>query len=176
MTMYLPVEHYIPQKNRSYGPVIAWAVLALTCIFVLTVIFGAPLALASGHTVVGISIYQAFSHVCHQLPERSFFLAGHPLAVCSRCTGLYMGFALTTFLYPFIGRLESTETPERKWLFVAATPLAIDVALNFLGLWMNTHGSRFATGAVLGAVAVFYVMPGLVLLSLRYCISWLRSE
>jgi len=175
LLMYLPVEQYIPQTTRSSARLIAWAVVALTCFFVLSLVVSAPLAVASGHSLVGTSIYQAFSHVCHQLPERSFLIAGHPLAVCSRCTGLYAGFALTVLLYPLIS-LRRTETPERKWLFVAATPLAFDVVLDFLGLWTNTHGSRFATGVVLGAAAVFYVMPGLVTLSLRYCVSQLRSE
>jgi hypothetical protein len=45
--------------------------------------------------------------------------------------------------------------------------LALDFTLGFLGLWDNTHFSRFSTGALLGAVAVFYVMPGLVELSFR---------
>lgn len=45
--------------------------------------------------------------------------------------------------------------------------MAIDFGIEFLGLGHNTHFSRFATGALLGAVAVFYVMPGLLDLSLR---------
>jgi len=36
-------------------------------------------------------------------------------------------------------------------------------------LWENTHLSRSITGALLGAAAVFYVMPGLVDLSR---VSW----
>jgi hypothetical protein len=45
--------------------------------------------------------------------------------------------------------------------------MAIDFGVEFLGLGHNTHFSRFATGALLGSVAVFYVMPGLLDLSLR---------
>ena len=168
--------YYIPQTRRSSGPRIAWFAAALTAIFLLSLIITAPLAVASDHSVLGLAIYQAFSHVCHQIPARSFFVAGHPLAVCSRCTGLYLGFVLALLLYPLIGGLGKTETPERKWLFVAATPLAFDVAFNSLGVWTNTHGSRFITGALLGAVAVFYVMPGLAMLSLTYFVSHLRSE
>jgi len=44
--------------------------------------------------------------------------------------------------------------------------------LGFLGLWENTHSSRFLTGALLGAVAVFYVVPGLIELSLT---NWTRA-
>jgi hypothetical protein len=49
----------------------------------------------------------------------------------------------------------------------AALPLAIDFSLTFFGIWENTHTSRLVTGLLLGSVAVFYVMPGIVELSLR---------
>jgi hypothetical protein len=45
--------------------------------------------------------------------------------------------------------------------------MAIDFSIEFFGLGHNTHFTRFSTGALLGAVAVFYVMPGLLELSLR---------
>ncbi|HEU4479653.1 MAG TPA: DUF2085 domain-containing protein, partial [Pyrinomonadaceae bacterium] len=113
-------------------------------------------------------LYQAFSYACHQQPERSFFIAGLPFAVCARCTGLYIGFALAAVLYPLLTWLRRTNPPERKWLFLAVGPLAIDFGLGLLGIWHNTHTSRFLTGALLGAVVVFYVMPALVELSQRF--------
>jgi hypothetical protein len=69
--------------------------------------------------------------------------------------------------------LRQTEAPARKWLFLAAAPLAIDFAVGYFGIWENTHSSRFVTGTLLGAVAVFYVMPGLMDLSLR---DWRRED
>ena len=69
--------------------------------------------------------------------------------------------------------LRQTEAPERKWLFIAAAPLAIDFLFEFSGIGHNTHTSRLLTGALLGAVAVFYVMPGLLDLSLR---RWKRGS
>ena len=44
---------------------------------------------------------------------------------------------------------------------------AIDFSLTFFGFWENTHTSRLLTGALLGSVSVFYVMPGIVDVSLR---------
>ena len=95
------------------------------------------------------------------------FIFGHKFAVCARCTGLYAGFTVATLFYPLVRSLRQTEAPPRKWLFIAAAPMAIDFGLGYFGIWENTHSSRFATGALLGAVAVFYVMPGLLDLSLR---------
>jgi len=165
--MYASPENYIPQSVAVRRPLIMWFIVAAGSVGVMSLIIGAPLALKAGHPVWGQAIYRAFSYVCHQNPERSFFLAEHQFAVCSRCTGLYAGFTLATVVYPLVRSLRQIEAPERKWLFIAAAPLAIDFTVGFLGIWDNTHFSRFATSALLGAVAVFYVMPGLMDLSLR---------
>jgi len=144
-----------------------WLFAAAGSVLLFSLIIGAPLALDTGHPFLGLTLYRAFSYVCHQIPERSFFIAGHQFAVCSRCTGLYAGFTAATILYPLFRSLRRTEAPARKWLFLAAAPLAIDFTLGYLGIWENTHWSRFATGALLAVVSVFYVMPGLMELSVR---------
>jgi uncharacterized membrane protein len=166
-------ENYIPQSVFNRRPLLMWLIAAMGSLAVMSLILGAPLALETGHPFWALTIYRAFSYVCHQIPERSFFIGGHPFAVCSRCTGLYAGFAAATVVYPLIRSLRQTEAPARKWLFLAAAPLAIDFAVGYFGIWENTHSSRFATGALLGAVAVFYVLPGLMELSLR---EWRQKD
>ena len=165
--MYASPENYIPQRDSNRRPLAMWLIAAAGSLAVMSLILGAPLAMDAGHPFVGLTIYKSFSYVCHQIPERSFFIFGHQFAVCARCTGLYAGFTVATVCYPLVRSLRQIEAPPRKWLFIAAAPLAIDFALGYLGIWANTHSSRFATGALLGAVAVFYVMPGLMDLSLR---------
>lgn len=143
----------------------AWTIVTSISLAVVGLIVGAPLAQASGHPALAATIYKAFSFVCHQIPERSFHLAGHQFGVCSRCTGLYAGFAVAATAYPLVRSLKSTSTPPRLWLILAAVPLVIDFGLGYFGIWQNNHFSRFTTGALLGSVAVFYIMPGLVELS-----------
>jgi hypothetical protein len=53
-------------------------------------------------------------------------------------------------------------------LLLAAIPLLVDFSVTFFGFWENTHTSRLLTGALLGSVTVFYVMPGIIELSLRH--------
>jgi uncharacterized membrane protein len=171
--MYASPENYIPQTVSNRRPLMMWSIVAAGSLAMLAMIVGAPLAIQSGHPFWGLAIYRAFSYVCHQIPERSFFVSGHQFAVCARCTGLYAGFAVAVLLYPLARSLRRIETPRRQWLFLAAAPLAIDFALGFFGIWDNTHFSRFTTGALLGAVSVFYVMPGLMDLSLR---EWGRDR
>jgi uncharacterized membrane protein len=137
---------------------------ALTVLAIASLIVIAPLT-AGSH--VSNSIYRVFAALCHQLPDRSYFIDGHKLAVCSRCTGLYAGFAFTLLLYPLLRPLKTIAWPPREWLILSAVPMAIDFGLTLFGIWENTHTSRLLTGLLLGSVSVFYVMPGLAELSTR---------
>ena len=158
---------YVPQVVPTRRPLVYWTVSAATVMGLVALVVVAPLATAGGHSELGQVIYRAFGIICHQRPERSYFIDGHKLAVCSRCTGLYAGFAFTLLLYPLVRSLRTTTTPLRSWLLLALVPLGIDFSLTFFGIWENTHTSRLLTGALLGSVAVFYVVPGLMDLSLR---------
>jgi uncharacterized membrane protein len=161
------LSFYISQTIPTQRPLIFWAVTAAIVVSLVSLILVAPLAAASGHNEIAGAIYRGFSVLCHQRPDRSYFIDGHEFGVCSRCTGIYFGFALTLLAYPLLRSLRTTTTPARKWLLLAALPLVIDFSLTFFGLWENTHTSRLVTGLLLGSVAVFYVMPGIADLSLR---------
>jgi len=161
------MKEYVPQVVPTRRPLVFWLVSAATVAVLVSLIVVAPLAAAGGHNDVAFTIYRAFGPFCHQLPERSYFIEGHKLAVCARCTGIYAGFAFTLLFYPLVRSLRDTATPPRTFLILAALPLAIDFSLTFFGIWENTHTSRLLTGALLGSVAVFYVVPGIIDLSLR---------
>jgi len=163
---------YVPQATSNHRPLLMWLLLAFGSAATIGLIVGAPLALKAGSPFIALTLYRSFSYLCHQLPERSFFITAHPFAVCSRCFGLYAGFATAVIIYPLVKSLRTTEAPARKWLLLAAVPMAIDFSIEFLGLGHNTHFSRFSTGALIGSVAVFYIVPGLMELSLR---DWRRS-
>ena len=165
--MPLSPTEYQSQIQRSRAPLLFWLGCVAVALCVISLIVGAPLAAASNHQQFAVAIYHSFKTLCHQLPERSFFIAGHQFAVCARCTGLYGGFALVLLVYPLIRSLHSTDVPKAKWLFLAAAPLGIDFSLTLFGIWENTHTSRLLTGMLLGGVTVFYVMPGILELAQR---------
>jgi uncharacterized membrane protein len=158
---------YTPQVVQTRRPLVFWAICATIVTLLVTLVVIAPVASASGYDGIAQGIYRAFGAFCHQLPERSYFIGEHKLAVCSRCTGIYGGFALTLLVYPLVRSLRTTATPARQWLVLAAIPTFIDFSLTFFGIWENTHTSRLLTGFLLGSAAVFYVMPGVVDLSFR---------
>ncbi len=167
------IEHYAPQcappvgAVRGRGAWLVWGGTVACALLVLGLIAGAPLARANGHETFALIAYSAFSSLCHQLPVRSFYLAGQPLAVCARCVGIYAGFAAGALCYPLVRSLSRLDMPARRWLLLAALPTGIDFALGFTGLWANTHTSRALTGALLGATLAFYVVPGLCALGGR---------
>jgi uncharacterized membrane protein len=163
--MPLPATEYRSQTQPNRRLLLFWLGAVLVTIWFCSLIIAAPVAQATGRSHVARTLYDSFSIICHQLPERSYFIAGHKFAVCSRCTGVYAGFMLTLLGYPLIRSLRSVSVPARRWLFVSAVPLLIDFSLGFFGIWENTHSSRFITGFLVGSVVVFYVMPAVAELS-----------
>jgi uncharacterized membrane protein len=164
--MFAPAKNYVPQcaarGEAGRGPLLVWAILTIIALIPASLIVAAPLLLAHGHSAGALVIYEIFGKFCHQLPERSLHLEGQQLAVCSRCTGLYFGFALSVLLYPLARSLKRVDTPRLLWLLVATVPIIVDWSLGITGLWANTHLSRFLTGALFSTVAAVYVVPGLL--------------
>jgi uncharacterized membrane protein len=167
----ITTQHRVPANARplhpAAGAMVIWAISAALVITILAAIIGAPLLQSSGHSAFAFKIYRVFSFLCHQIPERSFHIAGHQFAVCSRCTGLYAGFALAILSFPVFRSLQKTETPRIVWLFASAMPLAIDFSLTYFGIWQNNHFTRFTTGALFGAVAAIFILPGVIELGVR---------
>jgi uncharacterized membrane protein len=151
-----------PHDKVSRGQFLVWGVGVAIVLVMMSMIVGAPIALSHGYPVVAVAIYKGFSPLCHQISERSFHVEGHAFAVCARCTGIYAGFAAGVIFYPLMRSLKRTDTPDRKWLLLAAVPIFVDWSLTFTGIWDNTHLSRFLTGALLGTVCALYVVPGLM--------------
>lgn len=121
----------------------------------------APLLEALGHSPAAAFLYALFSPVCHQNPERSFSLFGHPWAVCHRCSGIYLGLFLASFL-PFELGIVRSPNLRRLWVACATAPMLFDVFLQLTGIWSGGPASRFATGLVFGAMLSSLLAPGLV--------------
>lgn len=141
--------------------VVVWLTVLGTLAW-LGAILLAPYLAARGLGGPAAVLYAAFSPVCHQRPERSFSLFGHPLAVCGRCLGIYSGFAAGLALALIIRRPWRMALPPGPWaLLVAALPMAIEAGGEIVGLWAGSNALRLATGVAWGAVLPFYVLQGL---------------
>lgn len=76
------------------------------------------------------------SGVCHQLPERSLYVAGIALPLCARCTGTYLGSVLGLALVALRGRARASLLP--RW------PLLVLFAAFFL-VWVIDGLNSFLT-------------------------------
>jgi uncharacterized membrane protein len=153
-------------KEKSYDRVksvllIYGALLALAMLWLVT-IFAAPALAAEGQPAAAALLYRSLSAICHQIPGRSFQYHGHPLAVCSRCTGMYAGFLLGLLVLPLFRALKDPRFPPREFLLLSAVPVSVDFLLGLAGLWQNTFFSRTLTGALFGFATAFYFFPGFV--------------
>lgn len=171
--MSLAAENYISPTKTGKIDWAAWSAAAFVAAFWLGLIIGAPFLKANGLAAAANWIYEPFSYLCHQISERSFHLAEEQFAVCARCFGVYAGLGIGILAYPLLRSVHNGEAPPRIVLFLAPIPTIVDFALEFLGVWENTHFSRFATGAILGTVCAFFVVPGVIEIN-RFL--WLKNK
>lgn len=127
----------------------------------LAAIFLAPWLASRSLGRAAAFVYAVFSPVCHQIPERCFLFLGHPLAVCGRCLGIYVGFAAGLLLYPLVRGFSTLRLPSARVFLLLSLPMVLDAAGGIVGLWASPIGMRFATGIAWGALLPFYFVTGL---------------
>lgn len=99
--------------------------------------------------------HKSFRGLCHQNFERSFILNGTPMAVCSRCIGIFSSFTFAWLLFPITGvLLKKIEGYLLHFLMLAIFLNLIDMVGNILGFWQNTLTSRYVLGTILGGSTV----------------------
>ena len=107
--------------------------------------------------------------ICHRIPERSFFIGGHQLPLCARCTGTFLGSILGLTVMLLLRRHRASRLP----------PIAVlGVLVMFTGLWafdgVNSYLSffpglpnlyeprnwlRLTTGMLNGLTLVIFAFP-----------------
>lgn len=92
----------------------------------------------------------ALSGVCHQQPDRSFLLSDVPMAVCSRCFGIYVAFFAGMVVVPLAKQSEWRSRLAIGMVFIALLLNIIDFVAYTAHLWQNTLFSRFIVGSLLG--------------------------
>lgn len=102
--------------------------------------------------------HKAFNGLCHQDPQRSFWLNGTPMAVCTRCFGIYSGFLVTWILFPSASGLLQYLNGHKRWFLIGIVIINImDIIGNLFGIWYNTHLSRFILGSFIGISVVLII-------------------
>lgn len=121
----------------------------------------APAALRSRSAAVRVAAavpYVVGSRVCHQSAARSFSLAGSPLPVCARCTGLYAGVPLGILAGLVVTRRRTGPWPRAPRLLAwAALPTVLSVFVERAGVAPAPGWVRAVLGAVLSGAAAFVI-------------------
>ena len=100
--------------------------------------------------------------MCHQQPNRSFYIDGGQMPVCARCTGLYLGAVigvtwdgLRVRNWSQVARLASSTL---RWVVLAAAvPMGLSVVAEVVG-GVPSGGALRAASAVPLGVAVTWVV------------------
>jgi uncharacterized membrane protein len=146
----------------------------------------APVLMESGHEGAARFIYTIFRPLCHQLPERSFFLfgpesvysheelalrlggwvpsryigtlgLGFKMAMCERCVAIYGVMLLAGLLFGLVrGHIRPLPLIGFGLLIL---PTAIDGGGQLIGLWTSTWWLRLLTGALFGIACVWLAYP-----------------
>ena len=83
-------------------------------------------------------------HVCHQLPERSFFWKGQQFPVCARCTGFYSAYITGIF---FLLKIMAVSV---GWSFLLFIPAIVDGSFQAATKYKSNNWLRLATGTMAG--------------------------
>ncbi|MGB8771047.1 MAG: DUF2085 domain-containing protein [Candidatus Korobacteraceae bacterium] len=129
-----------------------WTLVPLTFV---TAVIAVPYFLAHGFLAIGLALDRGFAVICHQRPERSFWVFGGAVAVCSRCLGIYLG-AVFGLLF------RTSRTIALRLLIAAAALNLLDAMTELAGLHGNWLVIRFILGLALGAAAALLIASSVV--------------
>ena len=107
--------------------------------------------------VAPVALRPFCAFICHQRPERSFFVAETPLPVCARCTGLYVGAAFAMPLALVAGSMLPSRRA-RYALLLAALPTALTWTLESAGWIPFSNTARAIAALPLGFAAAWLVL------------------
>jgi uncharacterized membrane protein len=137
---------------------IVWAVLLVAVPFAVSQPHVTPMV-----AVLVAGVYSIGSVVCHQLPERSYYLWAAQMPVCARCAGIYFGAVLGAIASTVrtarvaAGSFNPAWTP-RVALAVAVAPTALTLVYEWTTGDRPSHEIRAAAGIPIGVVVAWLVV------------------
>ena len=147
------------------APAVALTSVAWVALLVAAPFLWAPLAAV---------LYAAGALLCHQIPERSFYVAGFQLPVCARCLGLYAGAAfggvaaVATLSRRVLGSDPHTRR-HRGLTLLAALPTIATVVIEWGIGWPVSNVTRAAAAVPLAGVVAFVVVRAVATLHYDEC-------
>jgi uncharacterized membrane protein len=107
--------------------------------------------------------------LCHQLPQRSFFIHEHQTPLCARCTGMYLGFSIGLIFMILRRRTHAARMPPTAIIAVLIgfiTIMGIDGINSTISiipgapqLYHTTNIHRIVTGTLFGIAMCLLFFP-----------------
>lgn len=145
-----------------------------------------PVLMRTHHLRAAGLLYTLFTPLCHQLPERSFFLfgprftytlaelerrigpevplrytgsaaLGYKLAICERDTAMFVAIWLAGLAFVLVRR--RLRPLSLKAFALTCVPMAVDGLGQLVGLWESTWWSRVLTGSLFGVGCIWLAYP-----------------
>ena len=130
-----------------------WLYSGLWGALLLILLFSMGGGILGAESTLGHWTGDMFRNLCHQDPNRSFFINNLQMAVNSRCFGVFAGLFSGWALIPLYLKVKSKKNPFLWYLLLALIIQIIDYTGNLFGLWANNNESRFILGYLLGFTA-----------------------
>lgn len=134
--------------------------LVLASLAWLASVLAAPFAIQSSVSSVrdaAALMYAAAGFICHQRPERSYWIAGAQLPVCARCTGLYVSAAIGAPIAYVYARAASTGRA-RLVALAAGLPTLITWSMEVAGLAHPSNTVRAIAALPLGFAVAWLLL------------------
>jgi uncharacterized membrane protein len=112
----------------------------------------APLMVSSKIDIfnyLGSVIYFFMDPVCHQLPQRSIYLASLPMPVCARCFSIYFS-GVFVFLWQLF--LKKRRPWALRTYLLLALPVMLEILGEKIGLYHNFFELRIISGILTGII------------------------
>lgn len=90
-----------------------------------------------------------YMNVCHQQPDRSFWILGYPVALCCRCYGFYLGVVLSA-----IASLLNKFRLKIKIFALLFSLITLDIIFNVILKVSTGNIIRFIVGIMIGIVFI----------------------
>ncbi len=166
-------RHWLALANAGVALILGLALLA-------------PWLMLQGQTGPGKLLYFVYQPLCHQLPERSFFLGGPRLvyaygqlaaslgsevparyigngqlgfkvAFCERDVAIFAGYLLTGLIFALFRR----RMKPLPWQVVAlaTVPMAVDGLIQLFGIAESNWQRRVITGLLFGMAITWFAYP-----------------
>lgn len=135
-----------------------WLLNAVGLAFVALPIL-VPYLMAAGHAGPAAWIYRVFSLICHQRPDRSFFLSGYQMAYCQRNFAIYTGLFLLGLLFALVRH--RVRPLGLRGAVLLSIPMALDGFTQLVGLRESTWELRLLTGGLFALGVAWLVYPRL---------------